>query len=76
MLVDTIPSCKVPPVQLSEVSKTNQKTDHSTQPQEAAKDMKTLRKLTYQLVEAEERGVHIRNLLANGVHLREEEEFW
>ena len=27
MLVDTIPSCKVPPVQLSEVSKTNQKTD-------------------------------------------------
>ena len=37
--------------------------------------MKTLRKLSYQLVEAEERGHLIRKLLANGVGFREEEEF-
>ena len=37
--------------------------------------MKTLRKLYYQLVEAEERGHLIRKLLANGIGFREEEEF-
>ena len=37
--------------------------------------MKTLRKLTYQLVESEERGHLIRKLLDKGVGFREEEEF-
>ena len=40
-----------------------------------AKDIKTHRKVTYQLVEAEERSCLIRNLLAKGVGFREEEEF-
>ena len=48
---------------------------HLSQPQEAEKDMKTLRKLTYQLVESEERGHLIRKLLDKGVGFREEEEF-
>ena len=51
------------------------KSSHSPQPQEAAKDMKTLRKISYQLVESEERGHLIRKLLAKGVGFREEEEF-
>ena len=40
-----------------------------------AQDRRTLRNLTYQLVEAEERGFHLRNLLKLGVGLRDEEEF-
>ena len=41
-----------------------------------AQDRRELRKITYQVVEAEERGVLIRNLLSKGVGFREEEEFW
>ena len=40
-----------------------------------AQDIRNLRKVTYQLVEAEERSTHIRNLISHSVGLREEEEF-
>ena len=57
------------------VNPTNRKSILKPQSEETALDIKTLRKLSIQLVEAEERGRHIRNLLANGVGFREEEEF-
>ena len=41
-----------------------------------AMDIRNLRRVTYQLVEAEERSKHIRNLISNNVGFREEEEFW
>ena len=41
----------------------------------AAQDIKNLKKVTYQLVEAEERGILIRNLISQNVGFREEEEF-
>ena len=41
----------------------------------AALDIKNLKKLTYQLVEAEERGILIKNLISQNVGFREEEEF-
>ena len=40
-----------------------------------AKDIRNLRKVAYQLVEAEECTTHIRNLISNNVGSREEEEF-
>ena len=40
-----------------------------------AQDIRNLRKCTYQLVEAEERGVLIRNLISKDIGFREEEEF-
>ena len=40
-----------------------------------AQDIKNLRKVTHQLVEAEERSIHIRNLISQNVGFREEEEF-
>ena len=40
-----------------------------------AKDIRNLRRVTYQLVEAEERSTHIRNLISKNVGFREEEEF-
>ena len=40
-----------------------------------AQDIRSLKKVTYQLVEAEERSVHLRNLISRGVGFREEEEF-
>ena len=40
-----------------------------------AQDVRSLRKMTYQQVQSEERSSHIRNLLAKGVGFREEEEF-
>ena len=41
-----------------------------------ALDLRNLRKTTIQLVESEERGRLIRNLLTNKVGFREEEEFY
>ena len=76
MLVGSNPVLEVPRVHnTSKVLKNITKHSHLSQPQEAAQDMKTLRKLSYQLVEAEERGHLIKNLLAHGVGFREEEEF-
>ena len=39
-------------------------------------DRKTLKKITYQLVESEERSKHIKNLLSRNIGFREEEEFY
>ena len=75
MLVDTNPNPEVPHVRSRKVKPSNTNQSFQSQPQEAAQDKKTLRKLTYQLIEAEERGHLIRDLLANGVGFREEEEF-
>ena len=40
-----------------------------------AKDIRNLRRISYQLVEAEERSILIRNLISKKVGFREEEEF-
>ena len=41
----------------------------------AASDLRKLRKTTYQIVETEERGYHLRSLLSKKIGFREEEEF-
>ena len=52
MLVDTNPNQEVPHVRSRKVKPSNINQSIQSQPQEAAQDKKTLRKLTYQLIEA------------------------